>query len=57
MYGNVLGCTTTTAGCLILPNTGGNSALQVVAITSITVGAVILLSSVVRSIAKKAYKA
>lgn len=46
------GATTTAAGVLVLPNTGGRTWLTVVAITSIVVGAVILLSSAARLIAK-----
>lgn len=57
MYGNVIGTTTTAAGVMVLPNTGGNTALRVVAITSIAVGGAILLTSVVRMVAKKVYKA
>lgn len=58
MYGGtVLGASTATAGAIVLPNTGGNKALTVVALTSVIVGGVILLSMVVRLIAKKAYKA
>jgi hypothetical protein len=57
MYGAVLGASTTTAGALMLPNTGGNRALAVVALTSIVVGVAILLSTAVLLVAKKAYKA
>jgi hypothetical protein len=42
-------------GAIVLPNTGGNVVLTIVALTSITVGTVILLSTLVRWIAKKAY--
>ncbi len=59
MYGNtsVLGAATTTAGILVLPNTGGNDALLVVAVSSIAIGSLIVLSTVVRFVAKKIYKA
>jgi hypothetical protein len=57
MYQNVLGGSTAGAGALILPNTGGNTALMVAAYTSIVVGSAILLTSVVRFVAKKAVKA
>ena len=60
MYGtgHVLGaCTSVTGGCIILPNTGGNLALTIAALTGITVGGAILLSTAVRLIAKKIYKA
>lgn len=59
MYGNtdILGAATTTAGILVLPNTGGNDALLVVAVSSIAIGSLIVLSTVVRFVAKKIYKA
>jgi hypothetical protein len=58
MYGRVLGASATTGtGALLLPNTGGNVALTIAAITTMTVGGAILLSTVVRVVAQKAYKA
>ena len=58
MYGHVLGASTVVgAGAILLPNTGGNVAVTVAAITSMVVGGAILLSIVVRFVAKKAYKA
>jgi hypothetical protein len=58
MYGKVLGASTVVGtGAIALPNTGGNVALTIAAITTITVGGAILLSTVVRAVAKKAYKA
>lgn len=57
MYGSVLGATTTGAGVLVLPNTGGNSMLTIAAVTSIVIGCAILATSIVRSIAKRAYRA
>jgi hypothetical protein len=57
MYQNVLGGATAGAGAVVLPNTGGNTALMVAAYTSIVVGSAILLTSVVRFVAKKAVKA
>lgn len=45
------------AGAAILPNTGGNETLFVASIASIVIGAAILLTTVVRQIAKKAYSA
>lgn len=57
MYGSVLGATTTGAGVLVLPNTGGNSVLTIAAITSIVVGCAILVTSVARFVAKRAYRA
>lgn len=44
-------------GAVILPNTGGNVILQIVAITSIVVGSAIVLSTLVRLVAKRAYRA
>jgi hypothetical protein len=58
MYGQVLGASTVVGtGAILLPNTGGNTLLTVAALASITVGCAVLLSTVVRLIAKKAYKA
>lgn len=51
--GVVLGGSTTAAGVLVLPNTGGHMWLTVVAVTSIAVGAVIVLSSAARLVAKR----
>lgn len=45
------------SGAIVLPNTGGNIALQIVALTSIVIGSVIVLSTIYRVVAKKAYKA
>jgi hypothetical protein len=44
-----------TGGAIVLPNTGGNTILQIVAIVSITVGSAILASILVRWLAKRAY--
>ena len=44
-------------GAIVLPNTGGNVVLQLVALTSIVVGSAILLSTVARLMAKRANKA
>jgi hypothetical protein len=58
MYGQVLGASTVVGtGALLLPNTGGNVPLTIAAITTITVGGLILITTIVRFIAKKAYKA
>jgi hypothetical protein len=57
MYQDALGVSTVGGGALILPNTGGNSVLTVVAYTSMVVGSAILLTSVIRFVAKKAVKA
>lgn len=47
----------TGSGVVVLPNTGGNSLLTIVAITAIVVGSAIMISSIVRFMAKRAYKA
>ena len=58
MYGQVLGASTVAgAGAMVLPFTGGNTLLTVVALVSMTVGGAVLLSTAVRYVAKKAYKA
>ncbi len=58
MYGQVLGASTVVGtGAVLLPNTGGSMPLTIAAITAIVVGSAVLLSTVVRFIAKKAYKA
>lgn len=58
MYGKVLGASTVTGtGALVLPNTGGNTPLTIAAITTIVVGGAILLSTLARLVAKRAYKA
>jgi hypothetical protein len=44
-------------GAIVLPNTGGNVILQIVALTSIVVGSAIVLSTLIRLVAKRAYKA
>ncbi len=54
--GVVLGATTTAAGVMVLPNTGANVWLTVIAITSITVGAIIVLSTALRLVAKRLAK-
>lgn len=57
MYEGGKGAGAIVTGSVILPNTGGNRALTVIAVTSITVGAVIVVSTIVRLAAKKAHKA
>jgi len=51
------GAICTGSGAAALPNTGGNTLLTLVAITAITVGAAIMISTLVRVVAKRAYKA
>lgn len=58
MYGQILGASTVVGtGSILLPNTGGNLSLEIAAVATIVVGSAILLTSLVRLIAKKAYKA
>lgn len=56
-YGRGAGPLPVVTGGVLLPNTGGNTLLTVVAITSIAVGTAILASTLVRVVAAKAYKA
>lgn len=55
--GTVAAIIPTTAGVAVLPNTGGNQLLLVASLLSTIVGVAILLSTVIRFAAKKAYKA
>ncbi len=57
MYTGVLGAATTTTAALVLPNTGDNTSLTIIAAVSLAVGVVVLTTSVVRMVAKKVYKA
>jgi hypothetical protein len=58
MYGQVLGASTVVGtGAILLPNTGGSVPLTIAAITAMVVGGAILLTTVVRFVAKRAYKA
>ncbi len=45
--GQVLGASTTAAGVAVLPNTGGNTLLTVLAWLTIVAGAAVLTSSIV----------
>lgn len=60
-YGNVLGASTTVGGAgaiAALPNTGGSrNVVAYVAIASIVLGAAILISNLVRFVAKHRYTA
>lgn len=47
----------TCLGVATLPNTGGNELLLVASLLTTAVGVIIMLSTAVRLIAKKAYKA
>lgn len=58
MYTNPsVGGAATVAGIAVLPNTGGNELLLVASLLTTLVGTAILLSTGVRMVAKKAYKA
>lgn len=54
MYEGGRGAGPILAGSVILPNTGGNRVLAVIAVTSIAVGVAIVVSTIVRFAAKKA---
>jgi hypothetical protein len=54
MYGGK-GAGTVLGGAILLPNTGGNSILTFVAYTCMVVGGSIVVSSLVRMVAKKAW--
>lgn len=47
----------TAGGIAVLPNTGGNSLLLVLSLTSIVVGGLILATTTARFVAKLIYKA
>ncbi len=53
MYEGGKGAVPVVAGSVILPNTGGSQILTFVAITSIVVGLIIILSSVALFLSKK----
>ena len=53
----LVGFASTAAGVAVLPNTGDNKVFIAVSIFSIVVGAIILLSTAVRFVAKKSFKA
>ncbi|MEO5950354.1 MAG: hypothetical protein ABIQ04_02810 [Candidatus Saccharimonadales bacterium] len=61
MYGNGAGGLTAVVpvggGIALLPNTGGDPLLLAVSILSITVGVLIILTTIARIIAKRYYKA
>jgi hypothetical protein len=44
-------------GAVVLPDTGGNIVLQIVALVSIVAGTAIVLSTIARFAAKRAHKA
>jgi hypothetical protein len=51
------GVTPVLGGGVLLPNTGGNTLLTIIAVTSIAVGVAIIVSSIVRAAVAKATKA
>ncbi|MEJ0072610.1 MAG: hypothetical protein WDN27_00745 [Candidatus Saccharibacteria bacterium] len=53
--GGGIGGVTTTSSAILLPNTGGNVILTIIAVTGITVGSAILVSTLIRFVAKRAY--
>jgi hypothetical protein len=57
MYGGKGGVGPLVGGAIVLPNTGGNTVLTIVAIAGIVVGGAILLSTLARTLVKKAAKA
>lgn len=57
MYQAVLGATTATTAAVVLPNTGNNKLMAVVATVTLVVGVAIVATTVARLVAKKAYKA
>ncbi len=57
MYQKVLGVTPAVAGIATLPNTGSSPVLTALSLISIAAGAVVLLTTVARYVAKKRYNA
>jgi hypothetical protein len=49
------GAASIAGGAIILPNTGGHIILTIVALTSITIGTAIVLTTFGRWVAKRAY--
>lgn len=57
MYEGGKGAAPIVAGSVILPNTGGNRILTAIAVISIVVGVVIVVSTIARYVTKKAHRA
>jgi hypothetical protein len=58
MYGQILGASTVAGtGAILLPDTGGNVLLTALSIAAMTIGGAVLLSTVARAVAKKAFRA
>lgn len=53
MYGRGEGPIPVVGGAVLLPNTGGNTILTVVAVAAIVIGSAIMLSTIARTVAKK----
>ncbi len=53
----VLGTGTVAASAIVLPNTGSNRLMAVVAMVTLFVGVAIIVTTLARLVAKKAYKA
>ena len=47
----------TAAGVVVLPNTGDNHVLFFVALASVIIGSVIVITTIIRMIAKRVYRA
>lgn len=57
MYGNILGgATAVTGAAVVLPSTGSNKTMAIIATITLVVGVTILVSSFARIVAKKAFK-
>lgn len=54
MYEGGKGAGAVVTGSVVLPNTGGNRVLTAIAVTSIAVGALIVVSTIVRYAVNKA---
>lgn len=53
----IVGPTTVVTGLAVLPNTGGNPLLAVVAAVNLIIGVVLISTTVIRFLAKRAHKA
>ncbi len=56
MYQNPIVLGTTVAGIAVLPNTGGNEVLMIASIATIAIGAIVMLTTIARRLAKKSYR-
>ncbi|HMT18897.1 MAG TPA: hypothetical protein PKD20_02090 [Candidatus Saccharibacteria bacterium] len=54
--GEILGASSVVASAIILPNTGGNVLLTISALLALTAGSAVIVTSIARLVAKKAYK-